>query len=168
MEESSGASGQLLKAAMAFASHNMAGLLEARALDDLSDPCCRQLSRFYTEEMRICGRRFTPHSESPTSSELRETAATAGVTADDVLEMEEELLTEMGDTSSINNTSSSSGGPGTNATSSGQKKSRKNSTGSSNDNNDNRRRFSRSSSVSSVCSSGSSVDSDFFDFVQVT
>ena len=84
---------------------------------------------------------------------------------DDVLEMEEELLTEMGDTS-LNNTSSS-GGPGTNATLSGQKKSRKNSTGSSNDNNDNRRRFSRSSSVSSVCSSGSSVDSDFFDFVQV-
>ena len=78
MEESSGASGQLLKAAMAFASHNMAGLLEARSLDDLSDPCCRQLSRFYTEEMRICGRRFTPHSESPTSSELRETAATSG------------------------------------------------------------------------------------------
>ena len=164
MEESSGASGQLLKAAMAFASHNMAGLLEARSLDDLSDPCCRQLSRFYTEEMRISGRRFTPHSESPTSSELREMAATAGLTADDVLEMEEELLAEMGDLS-FNAGNTSSTGP-TNATSSGQKKSRKNSTGSS-DNNDNRR-FSRSSSVSSVCSSGSSVDSDFFDFVQVT
>ena len=57
MVEGSGASGQLLKAAMAFACHNMAALLEARALDDLSDDCCRQISRFYNEEMGISGRR---------------------------------------------------------------------------------------------------------------
>ena len=164
MVEGSGAGGQLLKAAMAFACHNMAALLEARALDDLTDEACHQISLFYAEEMGISGRRFTPHSGSPTSSQLREKAASAGVSAEDVFDLEEQLQLEGGGLNDTPLNPSSANNSTGSTPSSSQKKARKNSSGSSD--NEARRRSSRSPSVSSVCSE-SSVDSDFFDFIQV-
>ena len=42
--------------------------------------------------MEISGRRFTPHSLSPSSSEVAEWAAKSGLTPEEVFDLEEELF----------------------------------------------------------------------------
>ena len=57
-----------------------------------TDECCEHISRFYKEEMEISGRRFTPHSLSPSSTEVSEWAAKSGLTLEEVFDLEEELF----------------------------------------------------------------------------